>query len=283
MGLFSGLEIFGFKSANLKIYNKEENKETKQSGEALEKKEEVVREEDFLFLKTYTCPVCDKEFKTLAVRAGKIRSMGQDDDLRPLYKEMDPIKYDTIICPNCGYGALIRYFNNVMPHQAKKLRAEVMDSFKGMTPSTDVYDYDEAITRYKMVLLCDVVGNVKNSRKAYTCLKMAWAIRGKLERESASLTQEEKELLQADEMECIQNAYEGYMLAFSTENFPMGGMDEVTVTYLTAELAYKLGKYKESIQLLSKILGNIHVSSRIKEKALTLKEQIREKAKTENN
>lgn len=282
MGLFSGLEAFGFKTSDMKVFAPEEVTKPTSLDDKEEKKEVVVKEEDYLFPKTYKCPVCDKEFKTLAVRAGKIRSVGQDDDLRPVYKEMDPLKYDAIVCPHCGYAALSRYFNTVMPIQGKRLRAEVQSNFKGMELPIDLFSYDEAIMHYKMVLMCDVIGNVKSSRKAYTCLKLAWVIRGKLEREGKKLSAEECDKLRADEKECIQNAYDGYVQAFSTENFPMGGMDEITVTFLNAQLAYKLEKYRESLQLLSRVLGNKSVSSRIKDKALDLKEKIREQIQQKN-
>lgn len=284
MGLFTGLEILGFKSSDMKIYSSEEkNKKSDTISNSLqEKKDILIKEEDCLFPKTYKCAICDKEFKTLAVRAGKLRNIGQDEDLRPLYREMDPLKYDAIVCPYCGYAALSRYFKTIMPIQGKRLRAEIKPKFKGMEVSTNLFNYDEAIMRYKMVLMCDVVGEVKNSRKAYTCLKLAWVIRGKLEKEEPKLTPPECEKLRADEIECIQNAYEGYVLAFSTENFPMSGMDEITVTYLVAELAFKLEKYRESLKLLSKILGNKIASARIKDKALDLKERIRTQVKAEN-
>lgn len=280
MGIFSGLEAFGFKNTNMQVYEKKEKQEQKEQpnrGEEQkeEAKEPAIIEKDLLFSKTFQCPVCDKSFHSLAVRAGKVRNIGHDEDLRPLYKEIDPIKYDAIVCPHCGYGALSRYFSTMMPLQGKRLRAEVKEQFRGMDVSTDFYSYDEAIMRYKMVLMCDVVGGVKKSRKAYTCLKLGWVIRGKLQAEAAELSAAECEKLRAEEKECIQNAYDGYVMAFSSENFPMSGMDEYTVTYLVAQLAFRLGKYRESVKLLSRLLGNNSVPARIKDQALTLKEEIR--------
>lgn len=285
MGLFSGLEDLGFKTSDLKVYSREEDnaKSDDDSDGKKEKQEVILKEEECLFPKTYKCPCCDKEFKTLAVRAGKLRSIGQDEDLRPIYREMDPLKYDGIVCPHCGYAALSRYFNNMMPVQRRKLREEIQSQFKGIDVSTDFYSYDEAIMRYKLVLMSDVVGGVKNSRKAYTCLKLAWVIRGKIEKEGPKLSPSECEKLHADEIECIQNAYDGYVMAFSSENFPMSGMDEITATYLTAELAFELEKYRESLKLLSKIIGNNAASARIKNKAVDLKEKIREQVKQKNS
>lgn len=274
MSILSGLESFGFRNADRKVFEDEaDTKETVE--EKQEKKENILREEDVLFPKTYKCPVCDNSFKSLAVRAGKIHSTGQDDDLRPRYDVVDPIKYDAIVCPHCGYSAIARYFDYIMPLQGKKLRSEVMSKFKGMELSVDKYSYEEAITHYKMVLMCDIVGGVTNSRKAYTCLKMAWVIRGWLETEGDQMAAEKKNSLEADEQECIRNAYEGYVKAFSTEAFPMSGMDELTLSYLLAELAFALGNYKDSLKMLVNVLGNKNASPRIKDKALSLKEQIR--------
>lgn len=276
MGLFSGLEAFGLKNENRKIY---EDPEEPKKAEAVkqEKKEIPIKEEDILFPKSHTCPICDKSFKSLAVRAGKVRNIGQDDDLRPKYNCVDPIKYDAIVCPYCGYGAVTRYFQYVMPVQSKKLRAEIKSNFRGIEHSLDKYSYEEAMLNYKIVLMCDVVGGVPASRKAYTCLKMAWLIRGWLESEGEHLPEDKKKNLEANYKECIQNAYQGYIKAFSYETFPLSGMDEMTVSYLVAQLAFEVDDYPVSLRMLANILGNKNVSVRIKEKAIDLKNQIREK------
>ncbi|MBQ9983416.1 MAG: DUF2225 domain-containing protein [Lachnospiraceae bacterium] len=283
MGLFSGLEILGFKNEDMKVYEAKSEETVQDEKEEAKVNQSIVKEEECLFPKTHECPVCYEKFKSLAVRAGKLHSVGTDDDLRPLYRGMDPIKYDAIVCPHCGYAALSRYFDRMMPHQGKILRAEVKSKFKGMDVSNDLYSYDEALLRYKMVLMCDVIGGVKVSRRAYSCLKLGWVIRGKLESEGAMLTQEQCDELRAEELECIQHAYEGYVKALSSEPFPMSGMDEQTVLCLVAELAYKLEKYREALLLISQIVSKKDAAPRIKERALTLKEKIREHVKGENS
>ncbi len=280
MGLFSGLEAFGLKIKNVEIFDKPEEKDVEADKEEKTVKEIVYNEADYLFHKTYKCPLCDKKIKSLTVKSGKLRTIGHEDDLRPLYKELDPIKYEPVVCSGCGYASLAQYFDHMMPLQAKRLRAEIEGSFAELDKEgKDIYSYDEAILRYKMVLYCDVIGNVKNSRKAYTCLKMAWVIRGKLENEGDALSEEEEKRLREDELECIKNAYDGYQIALSTESFPISGMDEITLSYLMAELAFRLADYREALQLLSRIICNNHVPSRIKNMAIDLKERIREKVK----
>lgn len=242
-----------------------------------------LKEEDIVFQKTYDCPVCYKEFKTLTVRAGKIYSRDMDEDLRPIYKDIDPLKYEAIVCPHCGYAALSRYFDQLMPLQVRYLRESVPSKYKGLQYSTDKYSYDEAIRRYKMVILSDEVEVAKNSRKAYTYLKFGWLIRSKLEHEGETLSGEIREQLQKEELENIENAYDKYLLAFSSETFPMSGMDELTLTVLVAELAYKIGKYDESLRTLSKVFENRNAPRRVKDKAYYLKERIRSQQKAQQS
>ena len=54
----------------------------------------------------------------------------------------------------------------------------------------------------------------------------------------------------------------------------MCGMDEITVTYLIAELARRIGKYDESSRWISRVLTSREASERIKNKAREIKEMI---------
>lgn len=274
--IFAGLENLGFKDVEKVDVFQDEEKEKKANENADQKKE--FNEEDLIFDKSYTCPVCDNEFKSRMVRTGKVRPGGADSDLRPKYLGMDPLKYDAILCPKCGYAALNRYFNFVMSGQAKNIKEKISATFKYQPESGKVYSYDDALMRHKMALLNTIVKGGKNSEKAYTCLKMAWLCRGKREmllqgdykkEEISELVQEEKELL--------SNAYDGFEAAFGKEDFPMCGMDEYTMMYLLAELARRIGKNEEAKRYVSKVLVARNAQRRIKDKAFSLKEKLQGK------
>ena len=81
--LLSGLSDMGLgKLEGLDIYDSSDKDGKNGSAD----KEPVVKEEDFLFDKTYGCPVCDREFKIKAVRTGRVRAMEPDMAV------LDPIK-----------------------------------------------------------------------------------------------------------------------------------------------------------------------------------------------
>ena len=279
--LFAGLENLGLNGLDSKeVFKEEEKKEDKKEEKReLTKEEKEAREEDFIFDKTYICPVCDKEFTSKNVRTGKVRLVGADDDLRPIYQDVDSLKYDAVMCPNCGYSALNRYFNFVMSGQAKAIKENISANFTYQPEEGKIYNYDDAILRHKMALACTVVKKGKNSEKAYTCLKLGWLCRGKREllmQEDGSL-KEEIAALAEEEKECLENAFTGFKEAFSKEDFPMCGMDQHTVIYLLAELAYRTGHVDDSKQYCSRVITAKDANKRIKDKARDLKEKLQSK------
>ena len=273
--LFSGLESLGL--GNLSEMKLFENKE-KEKAAAKKSADAEIKEEDLIFDKTFTCKVCDKEFKTKMVRTGKAKLLAQDSDLRPRYQTVDTLKYDAVVCPHCGFAALSRFFNYMTDAQAKLIKANISANFKGIKEGEEIITYDEAIVRHKLVLVNTVVKRAKASEKAYTCLKLAWLLRGKSETlpaDTPNIDQVKAELA-AQEKEYIANAYEGFMDAFSKEQFPMCGMDEITMTYLVADLGRQIGKYDEALRMVARVLMSKNASDRIKQKTIDLKELIRE-------
>lgn len=269
--IFSGLEGFGLENTkDIEVFEKEKTeteKVTQSSGDT------IVLEEDLLFEKSYTCPVCEHEFKSKMVRTGKAKLLGADTDLRPKYQGVDSLKYDAVMCPHCGYAALNRYFNFVMASQAKMIKEQISKTFKDTTPDAKIYDYDTALSRHKLALLNTVVKKGKASEKSYTCLKIAWLYRGKREkmREENGDRHKMEELFR-EEMQFLTTAYEGFSTAYSKEEFPMCGMDENTLSYLLADLARRIGKREEAKKWVAKVLVARSANKRIKDKALDLKE-----------
>ena len=77
MSLFSGLEQFGLgKLEKIDIFE-EEGKKTGEDGKTIEHK---VTEADFIFDKTFVCPVCDTEFRSKMIRTGKVKLLSADSD-----------------------------------------------------------------------------------------------------------------------------------------------------------------------------------------------------------
>ena len=273
MGLLSGLSNMGLgKLEGANIYEEEKKPEAK-AGAA--KEEAPFDENDVLFDKSAECPICGKSFSYRAVRTGKARLLGQDQDLRPKYDKFDPAKYDVVVCPYCGYAALIRYFTALPDAQVKLVKAGIGGKVHGVS-NPPIFSYDDAIQRYQLALASSIVKRAKDSEKAYVCLKMAWVIRGK--KETLPLdTENYDEIMKGltdDEFEALKFAYDGFVSARQKESFPIAGMDEITIDYLIGVLAAKFGEFDTAQKMIAGILMNKSANNRIKDRARDLKEQV---------
>lgn len=277
-GIFSGLESLGLGNlTGTELFEKEKPKEEEQKGPV------IPEEKEFIFDKAVECPICEKKFTTKIMKSGKAKLLGTDLDLRTKYEGIDATKYDAVRCSNCGFSALSRYFVRLTPTQTKLIKENICSRVK-ITPNTgETYSYEEAIERYKLTLACAVVKQAKASEKGYICLKSAWLLRGYAEKLEADgeLTPEKKTELKAEEMEYLKNAYEGFAAARASENFPIAGLDEMTVDYLLAVLAYEIGNTAVASSMVSRILTAPNAGQRMKDKARDLKDLIVEKIKSE--
>ena len=278
MNLLSGLENFGFDTQKMDNLFEEEKKESSEVKENVSE-ERKVQETDFLLEKGVRCPICDKVFKTLMVKSGRLKRLEPDSDLRPRHQDIDSLKYDISSCPHCGYTAINRYFEHVTSVQRKLIQDGICSKFK---PEDNVkeqegicaIDYDTALARYKLSLFNTIVKKGANSEKAFTCLKISWLLRGMQETLPEDATEEKKTELQKEEQAFYVQAFDGFFKAISSEMFPMCGMDQTTVDYLLAAMAMRLHKYDVAAKLISGILTSPAAPSRIKNKALNMKSEI---------
>lgn len=275
MNLFAGLEKFGLKAEGTMNLFEEEKKVTVAADGT--KKEEIPDEESFLLDKAIRCAVCDKVFKTKMIKNGRVKRMEPDLDLRPRFEHIDTLKYDVASCPYCGYTAINRYFEHVSGIQRKMIKEQVCANFKPSgNEEPKILDYDETIERYKLALFNTIVKKGKTSEKAYTCLKLAWVLRGKyesLDPKNPELEQQRKECKEQEEAFYAQ-AYEGFNKAISSENYPMCGMDECTMDYLLATMAYHFKKYDVASKCIARIQQSAAASKKMKDRAYDLKEKI---------
>lgn len=280
--LLSGLGDLGLSDLEgLEIYNSPKKDEKENAGKQAVKAE--VREEDMVFDKSYTCPVCDKAFKSKIVRAGKAKALGSDQDLRPRYEGIDVQKYDITACPYCGYAALEKSFPYLTASQRKAIKENICSSFKprAVDPEKKIYTYQEALERHKLALVNAIVIRAKDSDKAYICLKTGWLLRGETETFDPNAADYAKKKHENDSAEdqFLRNAYDGFIKARAGESFPICGMDSMTIDYLLSALAIRFGEYETAAKLLGGIITSRTANSRMKDRAHDLKDVLLEKLK----
>ena len=272
--LLSGLGKFGLGNlSEMELFEKPEEKKA----EVVKEVAKGPQEQEFLLAKSFECPVCYEKFTDLTMRSGKAKLVGSDRDLRPRYEHIDPVKYGIILCPNCGYAVLSRYFAPIAPTIQKLIKANISDAFIKRTNKPTTYTYEDAFERHQLCLANTIVKRAKDSEKADVCWKTAWVIRGmaeNLDKEAADYETKLKEL-KAQEQDFLKHAFDGFINARTSENYPISGMDEPTLDYLLASLAITFKQADVASRMISGILSSASANSRIKEKARDLKEELK--------
>lgn len=212
-----------------------------------------------LYDKSYTCTVCNRPFKAKAVKVGKNQVVSIDSDLYTRYSLVNPILYDVLVCPNCGYAAVSKSFDTLLPKQKEWIKSQICNSYKD--PNYSEYPtIEEAIHKHKMALLTCMIKKGKTGEQAYIALHIAWLYR--------DLDDEQNEI------SFLKRAYEGFDEAIAKERFPILGLDDITVMYILADIAYRLGLFDSAKKYLATVITSPNISSRIKNRALDLKEKI---------
>lgn len=278
MNLLSGLEKFGLSAENTDNLFKESEMTLEKTEETQDNVSEP-KEQDFLLTKTVRCKLCEKTYQVRTVKSGRVKRLESDQDLRPRHQYIDTLKYSVWSCPYCGYTGLSRNIDELTSVQRKLIAENVCTKFTGGDPNvTDdmIYDYDQAIERYKLALFNCVTKKGKASELAYICLNISWLLRTKIEQMSSENEIEKKiiENTKKEENLFYDQAYEGFLKAVSSEDYPMCGMEQSTVDYLMAVMSYRKGKLDVATKFLTSILGSKVANRRIKDKSLELRDEI---------
>ncbi|MGL5259478.1 MAG: DUF2225 domain-containing protein [Lachnospiraceae bacterium] len=236
---------------------------------------DMLEEKQYLFPQKVKCVICEETFSTLAVKSGRARLIGTDEDLRPKYEGIDTLKYDVTYCPHCGFAALTRFFKPQTSLQKKKIVESLEKIDVKVNKEAEIISYDEAILRHGIALNCAAAKEGKHSEIGYIMLKIAWLYRGAAENIDTDLLGAEisYDETKAKEKVYLKKAYQFLTIAVSKEEFPICGMDESTVDYLLAALAMVNEEESTGIKLLGKIISSRTASSRLKEKARELKDK----------
>lgn len=255
--VFSGLEDLGFNNIkDVEIYKTPKSDESKDT-----KQEQIEKEQNLLYDKEVTCPVCGTTFKVRSVKTSSYRIKKKDKDFFIHYSIINPYFYDVWLCNRCGYASMKSDFNKIKNYQIDIVKSKISPKWHGRNYS-EVYDVNIAIERYKLSLLNYAITDAKSSKKAMNCLKLAWMHR----------LLEDKET----ELTFLSEALKGFNDAYYNEDFPLYGMDRFTTMYLIGELNRRVGNNDEALIWFSNVITTPNVSQKLKEYARDQKDLIKQ-------
>jgi uncharacterized protein (DUF2225 family) len=229
--------------------------------------------------KEHKCPVCNYKFKSKVMRSGKAQSDGMDLDLRPRFKNVDPIKYRVTECPVCGYADMESSFGKLRPKEVAALK-DKSTKWEPDAPKEEVMrDYPDAYRCYKSALRCCLIRSSKSSIRGYTALNAAWLLRGWRERleDDGRVVTDADEMSENEERKLIKYALRNLQEAELGEDFPICGMEETVFDYLMAALCYDQDRIDDAGRYVLRALQSRTISAVLRPKAEDLRDLIKEK------
>ncbi|MBR4542918.1 MAG: DUF2225 domain-containing protein [Lachnospiraceae bacterium] len=205
-------------------------------------KKRNVDESELLIIREHTCPACGAVFSSGSPMMSKVIKSGTDPDLRPLYSNLDALKYQIVECPVCGFADIERDFQKALSVEIKAYKTFGLNIDSEASLTEEVRDYDLAYRHYKSALRCLTIRKSKKGKRGFLFLLTAWLLRGwREQKEAAGENVSENDIMSLkEETKMIRYAVESLKEAQLTEDFPICGINEPTFYYLMGVLNFKL-------------------------------------------
>lgn len=227
-----------------------------------------VGEEGPFYTKHYTCTFCGTKFPSLVVKSKNVRLIKTDSDFCPYYRTINPLFYEVVVCPKCGYA-----FNHEVP---KKLNdreranlAQRLPEIRKSSRFNGERDLSQAVDSFIAAIACLEAMGGKRLLLGKLYLKVAWLYRS-ADNEAEERGYIEKALWYLDE-------------AYRTENSADPSL-ELTLLYLLGDLSFRLGLDDVAARWLSKILthpkrsANPGIVSRTRDRWYEVRQKQKEKS-----
>ncbi len=244
-----------------------------------EKKDKKISndESELLIIREHVCPACEAVFSSGSPMMSKVIKKGNDADLRPVYSNLDVLKYQILECPVCGYADTEKDFNKALSVEIKAYKAFGLNTDTGALRTEEVRDYESAYRHYKSALRCLTIRKSKMGKRGYLFLLTAWLLRGWREhKEAVGESVAENDIMSLkEESKMLRYAVESFKEAQLTEDFPICGINESTFYYLMGVLSFKLEDLNGASSYTIKALQAKELKPVYRVKAETLIDDIR--------
>mgnify|MGYP000397301625 CR=1 FL=1 len=193
-----------------------------------------------LYEKNFKCPICNNSFSSKRVRVSSLRVDRRDEDFCTIYKSDNPMYYEILVCPKCGYASSETNFDNLSLKELNTLK-EVLSGKVVNRSFCGERTINDALDSFKLALFIAKSRDAKDSVIAGLTLKLAWIYR---------------ELKDEKELEFLRYTLEYYKNAYDKENFPIGNLDEISIQYLLGEISRRVNELNDAVFWLNKALTN---------------------------
>ncbi|MGE5380941.1 MAG: DUF2225 domain-containing protein [Methylocystaceae bacterium] len=224
-------------------------------------------DDNYLFDRKVTCPVCGQVFETKMLRSSKLRVKNIDADFRQHFVDVEPLWYAVWSCPYCYYSNLNFDYNQVTEAQKKLVMAGMSDirakfPFKFTAPRT----MDQVMASYYLNLQTLQFMKVDQVRLAKIWLRLAWLYQDAGD-EQLSLVATDKALA-------------GFSDGYYNSRRDSGVEQDQRLCCLMGEMALRLNKMEDALKHFRNAVvrrgGNEAVNRTAQDRIMDLKKLVRE-------
>lgn len=223
-------------------------------------------DDNLLFDRNITCPICEQSFSEKGVRSSKLRLNTVDPDLRQRFTDFEPLWYMVWVCPHCYYANFNFEFKQVpdaykkpLLEQGKVLKSKVRLNFSSPRK------IDEVFLAYYLMLQTLQVGKQDPSKNAKVWLRLAWLY------DDVG----DKEMLKV----ASQHALEMFKDSFYNQRRDTSIEQDQRLSLLLGELSLKLGEDLEAANFFRGAIarkgGNATINRQAEDRIQELKTRIR--------
>jgi hypothetical protein len=223
---------------------------------------------NIICLNKAACPLCGRKFETHYILSSKLRRLNADTDMRVRYKDVEPLYYNIITCPNCLYSAETTAFNEAPKRFTEAVNAKIAPyRLETKVQTGNERDTYTVFVGYYLALLCaPIVADSHELTVAGLWLKISRLYED---------CKDSKMTLYA-----TRQALNSYNYVYA--NLRITDNQTQQVRCLLGELYFKLGEYDASRQFLFMLKSDKDAPASLKRQAENRLENIREIKKNES-
>ncbi len=213
----------------------------------------------FYVIRDMTCTNCKQNFNMPTPRYQRMRLNQSYDNLRAEYVDTEPVYYEVIFCPHCGYTRLKNNFETLNDLKRKLYKDEIGAKYK-KRPNEIAIDAGKALERYKFGLITAKAMSLPASEVAVLLYKQSWV---------NQVMGDEVGYVQA-----VKRSYTWFEKALAEEKFPVQSIDQDTAEYLMGVFAKDYGDYTTALKHIGAVLTSSTASDRLKNRARDIKTDV---------
>ncbi len=217
--------------------------------------------------KKIVCPICKMVFETDLIKTSKLQLEKEDKFFRKIYTHMNPLANNIWTCPSCLYSKTFFNFHSVPTFKKdaiQNLLIQLKHNYTFNNNNTD--DINKIFIKYYLAIYIEENAprpNIINLAKYW--LNLYWLYSDVKDSKMTEFA--------------LNKTHKYYKEAYYASKLNISALEEIKLAILVSELCFALGEYKDSYNLLSKLILDKNLPAYLKQKISNLMYEARNSLK----